>query len=159
MKHIKLFEQFINESFYGDRTIDNKKPTTVFTVSKMSYDDLHKVVDPKWGQISLPTVDANLSGDYTIHMSDDSKSAMESRYRKAFENWKSSVVKKWGNDVKIFVWNTHRNKLIFKFMSGSSKALDNEMQRRLEIKPSQDYDDAVGQYYSDTGNKRRYFGD
>jgi hypothetical protein len=157
MKYIKLFEQFTNESFYGDRTIDNKRPTTVFTVSKMTYDDLHKIVDPKWKQVSLPTVDSSSSKNYTIHMSDDPKSTMEARYRKAFEDWKSSVIKKWGNGVKIFVWNIHRNTPILKFMSGSSKALDNQIQSRLEIKPSQATDDAISKYYSDS--KRRYFGD
>lgn len=158
MKKLTTFDEFLNEAVKV-LTYDGKKPDTVLNVEKLTYEDMCKLVDERWGEAALPLASGQSgSVEYTFYISEKPNSAMETKYRKDFDAWKKEVINKWGKTIEIFIWNTVRQKPIFQFMPGSSKEFDKEMERINNLKPSMPAD-ALHAYYHGQGSKGRYFGD
>ena len=155
MKKLLSYDEFLNESYSNVLTKDGKKPDLVYSVDKLTYEELAKKANKHTGDVNLPNASA-IGGttEYVIYLSNSSK--LETKYRDLFEKWKKEVIKNWGNSIEIFKWNDLNGTPVFLFMPGSSKKFDVHMKKIEKITPN---DDALSNYYHGEGSRGRYFGD
>ena len=155
MKKLPSYDEFLNESYSNVLTKDGKKPDLVYSVDKLTYEELAKSANKYNDDVRLPNASA-IGGttQYTIYVSNGSK--LETKYRDLFEKWKKEAIKNWGNSIEIFKWNDLNGTPVFLFMPGSSKKFDAHMKKIEKITPN---DDALSNYYHGEGSRGRYFGD